>query len=100
MTAEERKSIIIETAWVYFKSDQLGPKNYKKVEDVIKELEEGKALSPLVCWGDGKVSWGNQGVERFEVIGPKGITITNTELSENHKTDTPTKKRVYKKKTK
>jgi hypothetical protein len=46
MKAEERKSIITETARVYFKSDQLGPRNYKKVEDVIKDLEDGKALNP------------------------------------------------------
>jgi hypothetical protein len=57
------KKSIKNAAWSYFKSDQLGLKHYKNVNEVIAALESGEKLCPLVCWGNGEVSWGTDRLE-------------------------------------
>jgi hypothetical protein len=53
---EINKTEIKRAAWSYFKSDQLGPKNFKDVNEIIKALEEGVKLPPIVCWNNGSIS--------------------------------------------
>jgi len=53
---------IQDVAWSYFKSDQIGPKQYENVKEVVAAIEAG-TLKPLVCWSNGEVSWSTDRLE-------------------------------------
>ena len=75
---------IKKAAWGYFSIDQLGPKRFKTVEEVVKAMEEGQKLFPLVLWSDGEVSYGTDNAEiwanpsdQINYIPPKTVTRIN-----------------------
>lgn len=80
---------IKDAAWSYFKSDQLGPKNFKNVNEVLQAIESGEKLKPIVCWSDGEVSantgslevWVND-ADQVKLIPTGSKTKTETKIEE------------------